>query len=337
MHVKDQESSKLEDTLTPERKDELGNMIYEAKLNPADMQELSLEELGFLLATHALYNRESPLPNFEANHRVIYNDLLRRVHEATELFVLYDKKTGYPLLDGGCVLVYLDKEHAEKASEVYNTQFRQTVVISRPGENAEPVNGQKPLAFFDYLYYLGTENVMIDNGYYKAAIKRSEIAAPIGFNEDPSKQAPSSPALAFGMTDFIQEASWAVNYEIREEVLKRKQERMFALLGRSKFILPLQVFPVEGAVSPEGKPQSEIKFPIMSANDKKFIPVFTDMFEYSKNLKDAKTYKPAGFDYGNVVKFMAGVDGIIINPLGQKIILGKEQAEKLLEVLTQNN
>ena len=41
------------------------------------------------------------VPEFEKNHRKVYNELLSRIRDAKDLFVLYDMSTGYPFIDHG--------------------------------------------------------------------------------------------------------------------------------------------------------------------------------------------------------------------------------------------
>lgn len=331
MNVKDAAATRIDDPITVERKDEIGSLIYEPRISPDDVKDLNLQELLFLLVTHEAYNREAALTNYEANHRVVYNDLLRRIHEAQRLYVIYDKRTGYPLIDGGCVNVYLDKEHAEQASAVYNTQFRVTAVVSGFGENEEPdENGRKKMSLFDYLYFLGTENVLIDNGWYKALIRRSEISAPMGFNADPTKTPPSNPAFVFALTDFVQESAWPVKYEHRDEILKKKQERVFALMQNATFIVPMTQ--VDGTDEATQEPRKEVRCPILNIKDHKFLPVFTDMQEYAKNLKNAEGYRPAGFAFKNLTRLLEGVDGVIVNANGQRLIITKA---KVLELARQ--
>ena len=213
MKVKDAGSMGFEDPLTSERKEEVGSLVFEPKLSAGDVTGLTDDELLFLLYAHDVYNRAAPLENYEANHRVIYNELLSRIHSTAAFYVLYDAAAGYPLIDGGYICVYRNKEHAETAAKAYQKQFRKAAVLERPGEAApEPDDPKKkPISFFDYLYYLGMENVVVDNGWYKAFIHRSEISAPpTSFMPDPAKVPPASPELAFAMCDFIEEARWQV-------------------------------------------------------------------------------------------------------------------------------
>ncbi len=328
MRTNDENQASIEDPISEERKEELGQIIFEPRISLSEVSDLPTEELLFLLVTHEAYNRHAPLENYDQNHRVFYNELLDRIHEAEDLYILYDVATGYPFLDGGNVCVYLDKDHATRAVDLYKSQFRRLVAARRPGEGAPaPENGPKPLPFFDYLYYLGMENIVIDNGWYKTFIKRGEISAPPSFGKDPSQVPPASPQLAFAMTDFIGEMRWPVKYEKREEVTKRKLERVMALVPKATFLMPVQM--VDAAAGENGQTRKELRFPMIRNRAKatgaeiRFIPLFTDLFEYSKKFGNVRDYRPVGFPYQNLLQFLGGADGFIINPNGQGIVLPK--------------
>lgn len=335
LNIKDSKNE-VEDPLTKERKDEVGALVFEPDLAPEQVSGLSLQELLFLQLTMTMFNRKAALLNYEKNHRVVYNEFLGRIHKAEKVYVLYDKRTSYPLIDGGFVPVYLDKEHADKAVELYKAQFRDVAVIERSGEEA-PVNenGQKPIALFDYLYYIGAENIVVDNGWYKGIVRRSEISVPMDWNSDPKKTPPSNPALAFAMTDYVSEMRWPVKYDKRAEIIRKKTDRMMALIPTGRYIIPSRV----SEVSPEQleklgadaqKMAKQVQFPAVKVNEKMYLPIFTDLFEYSK--KFAKTdMRPVGFEYKNLLRFVAGgIEGIIINPNGQGIVVPKDKATELL-------
>ncbi len=312
LNIKDNKTE-AEDPLTPERKDEIGPLVFEPDLTPEQVADLSVQELLFLQLTMTLFNRKAALTNYEKNHRVVYNEFLNRIHKAEKFYVLYDKRTGYPLIDGGFVPVYLEKERAEKAVELYKAQFRDVTVVERDGEEAPAAeNGAKPIALFDYLYYIGAENIVVDNGWYKGIVKRSEISAPMDWNSDPKKTPPSNPALAFAMTDYVSEMRWPVKYEKREEIIKKKTERMMALIPSGRYIIPSRVSDVT--------PEQLEKLPENQRSAK----------QYSK--KFAKTdMRPVGFEYKNLLRFIAGgIEGLIINPNGQGIVVPKDKAQELL-------
>jgi hypothetical protein len=332
LNIKDSKVT-AEDSLTPERKEQVGELVYEPELTPDQVTELSLQELLFLQLTMTLFNRKSPLVNYEKNHRIVYNEFLSRIHRAEKIYVLYDRRTGYPMIDGGFVPVYLEKERAEKAVELYKAQFRDCIVAERDGE-AAPLreNGAKPIALFDYFYYLGVENIVVDNGWYKGIVKRSEMSAPMDWNTDASKTPPSNPALAFALTDYISELRWPVKYEKRDEIVKKKMERMMALIPKGRYMIPSRVADLtkEQAekLEKEGKkPQKQVQFPAIKVGEKMYLPVFTDLFEYSKKFGKSDM-KPVGFEYKNLERLIAGgMEGIVINPNGQGIVVPKDKMQ----------
>ncbi len=328
-------TQEVEDPLTSEQKERVGALVYEPDITPEQLAELSMQELLFLQLTMTLFNRKSALVNYEKNHRIVYNEFLSRVHKAQKIYVLYDKRTGYPLIDGGFVPVYLDKDKAERAVELYRAQFRDCIVAERDGE-AAPLreDGKKPIALFDYFYYLGVENIVVDNGWYKGVIKRSEMSAPMDWNADAAKVPPSNPALSFALTDYISELRWPVKYEKRNEMVKRKTDRMMALIPKGRYIIPSRVADAAGEQAEEAqkegkKPPKQVQFPAVKVGEKLYLPIFTDMFEYGK--KFGKTdMKPVGFEFKNLTRLMgAGMEGIVINPNGQGIVVPKEKVQEL--------
>ncbi len=338
-----------DDPLTAERKEEVGSLVFEPEITAENVQNLTDTELMFLIDTHEIYNHQSALPNYESNHRVMYNELLARVHKTKQFFVLYDSKTRYPYVDGGFAFIYFDAEHAKKAAELYAKQFRRLVPQARPGENADPnEQGIRPLALFDYFYYVGVERVIIDNGYYRVGIRREEISAPPTFAADPRQIPPASPALSYAMTDFLQEIRWGVKYEKREEVLKRKQERMNVLIPTSKYVVPMLLKDDDNApvqVGPDGQEHKarRMEFPMImlkarkndgTEEDQRFLPVFTDLFEFSKNFPKQE-YKPAVFEYSKMLGLVKPLGGFIINPRGQNVIVPEKRGEELLLRLQQ--
>ena len=58
----------LADPLTPERKDEIGPMIFEEEISVDTLRFLSVQEIIFLLTTLEIFNKKSPLPGYKENH-----------------------------------------------------------------------------------------------------------------------------------------------------------------------------------------------------------------------------------------------------------------------------
>ncbi len=320
--------TELDETVSPERKDEIGKLVFASNLQPSDITELTSQELLFLLTAMEVFNRKSPLPGFESNSKKVYYEILGRIRDAKILYMLYDKSTGYPFIENGYAMVYFEKELCEKMASVYEGQFRRLAALERKIIDDENPSANK-VSFFDYLYYLGIENLVIDNGGYRARFKRNEIvAAPGEWSNDGKDKTPSNPALNFALTDFVQEAKWPVNYEKKIDIMKAKEMKMLNLIRNSSFIVPMQH---EGPaqVMEDGRikinKDTKTKFLIMKTqDDKQFLPVCTDAFEFSRINKD-REWNAAVFSYKDILRIVQDKEGVRINPAGQSVALTKQQ------------
>ena len=318
----------MDETVTLERKDEIGKMIYDEDMAAESLKFLSNQEILFLLTALEVFQKKAPLPGFEKNHRKVYNELLSRIRDSETLYVLYDATTGYPFIDHGFANVYFEKEIADKAVELFSKQFRKVVVRDVKVENPDDTAAVKR-GFFDYLYYIGIENILVDNGAYRARFKRSEIvAAPGDWGEDNRDKNPINPGLNFAMLDFMAELRWPVKYDKREEIVRAKEMRMLSLIRSSNFILPMQhEGPVEVLEDGRMKFGKDTKFKFLilnTADGKQFLPIYTDAIEFGKKLRGSE-WNAAVFKYQDILKFVNDKDGITINPDGQSVVLPKDR------------
>lgn len=318
----------MDETVTLERKDEIGKMIYDEDMAAESLKFLSNQEILFLLTALEVFQKKAPLPGFEKNHRKVYNELLSRVRDSETLYVLYDATTGYPFIDHGFANVYFEKEIADKAVELFSKQFRKVAVRDVKVENPDDTAAVKR-GFFDYLYYIGIENILVDNGAYRARFKRSEIvAAPGDWGEDNRDKNPINPGLNFAMLDFMAELRWPVKYDKREEIVRAKEMRMLSLIRSSNFILPMQhEGPVEVLEDGRMKFGKDTKFKFLilnTADGKQFLPIYTDAIEFGKKLRGSE-WNAAVFKYQDILKFVNDKDGITINPDGQSVVLPKDR------------
>ena len=240
INIKDAEGDMIDETVDSARKDEIGAMIYEEDIAPEYIKGLSGQELLFLLTTLEVFNKKAPLQGFEKNHRLVYNEVLGRIRDAEYLYVLYDQSTGYPFVDQGLGNVYFEQELAEKAAEIFNRQFRKLVARKCQIEDPNYKNGGK-FGFFDYLFYIGIDNLVVDNGAYRARFKRNEIvAAPGEWNASQNRPEPINSALNFAMIDFLEEVRWPVKYEKRDDIIRAKEVRMLSNIRKAQFLVPTQ-------------------------------------------------------------------------------------------------
>ena len=328
INTKDNEGERADETVPSEKKDEIGAMIYEEEIDPEYVKGLSGQELLFLLTALEVFNKKAALPGFEKNHRLIYNEVLSRVRDAEYLFVLYDQTTGYPFIEQGFANVYFEQELAEKAAEIFNKQFRK--VAARKCQIEDPnYKGGGKFGFFDYLYYIGIENLLVDNGGYRARFKRNEIvAAPGEWSGAERRPEPVNSALNFAMIDFLEEVRWPVKYEKRDDILKAKEMRMLSLIRGAQLLVPTQhEGPTE--VDENGRikigKDTKLKFMVVKTkDDKQFLPVYTDPFEFAKQGV-TKDWNAGVFRYQDVIRFIQDREGLVINPLGQSVVLTKDR------------
>ena len=328
INTKDSEGERADETVPSEKKDEIGAMIYEEEIDPEYVKGLSGQELLFLLTALEVFNKKAALPGFEKNHRLIYNEVLSRVRDAEYLFVLYDQTTGYPFIEQGFANVYFEQELAEKAAEIFNKQFRK--VAARKCQIEDPnYKGGGKFGFFDYLYYIGIENLLVDNGGYRARFKRNEIvAAPGEWSGAERRPEPVNSALNFAMIDFLEEVRWPVKYEKRDDILKAKEMRMLSLIRGAQLLVPTQhEGPTE--VDENGRikigKDTKLKFMVVKTkDDKQFLPVYTDPFEFAKQGV-TKDWNAGVFRYQDVIRFIQDREGLVINPLGQSVVLTKDR------------
>ena len=330
VNVKDKENIEMIETVTAERKDEIGPMIFEEEISVDTLRFLSVQEIIFLLTTLEIFNKKSPLPGYKENHRKAKNELLSRVRDSENLYVLYDMATGFPFLERGFANIYFEKEIADKAAEMFALQFRKVDVkeVRVEGEN------KNQAGFFDFLYYMGIENLLIDNGAYRAKIKRGEVvAAPGDWSGDEAAKSPKNPALNFAILDFLGELKWPVKYEKRQEVLKSKEDRMISLIRKANLLVPMQhEGPAE--VSEDGRlkfgKDTKLKFLIMKTQEgQEFIPVYTDMIQFNR-VNKGKEWNAAVFSFADIAKFAAQKNGLTINPDGQSLVVNKERLLAML-------
>ncbi len=309
------------DPLDQEQKDKIGDLVFLPNLPVADVQERSLQELLFLLTTLEAFQQSSPLENFEANRSIIVGEIMSRVRNSSRIYVIYDDDLHYPLIDNGMISIYINKERAQLACELFKHQFRNAVVreMKLRNDDGEVIQGN----FFDYSYFLGTMAMWLDNGFYRCRIRSFDMAAPRGW--DDKKQELKNPNLVFSVLDFLQEAKWKVKYPKHRENIEKKQQRMLVELKKAMLIVPARI-----QEKPDGPVKVEDLMPkllMVEAKDKnRYLPVCTDGVEYAKmqqagGLEGAKNLI---LDFHSITLLAQNSSGILLNPKGEKLIIKKK-------------
>lgn len=306
----------VRDPITLDRKNEIGQMIFHGGIDAGDLRMLTPEELLFLLTAQEMLHRQNPLPDYANNHHIIYQTLLGRIRIAGEIYLLMDENTGYPLLDNGNALIYLNPNMAEHAVLLYQSQFHSSGFRAFPNADGKAVgNMQEEDTVFRYLGRLGMENLILNNGWYRARVRLQDIT-----DEYAPDERSSAPALNFALCDYLGEMRWRVRYKGREEKLQNKKARLQQQISSSYYLLP----------AAQDEETRKITAPYIQEDGKSYIPVFTDRTEYRKMFAGSPLC-PARCSLGQLVILtdrLAGTAGIVINPKGQDYRLPREEMEK---------
>lgn len=306
----------VRDPIMPERKNEIGQMIFHSGIEAEDLRMLTPEELLFLLTAQEMQNRQSLLPDYANNHSVIYQTLLGRIRIAGGIYVLMDENTGYPLLDNGNALIYLNSNMADHAVLLYQSQFRTSSVRTFANADGEAVGDiQQEDTVFRYLGRLGMENLILNNGWYRARVRLKDIT-----EEYAPDTRSSAPALNFALCDYLGEMRWRVRYKGREEKLQDKKAALQKQIGSSYYLLP----------AAQDAETRKITAPFIQEENQSYLPVFTDRMEYQKMFSDGPL-RPARCSLHQLsilTDRLSGTAGIVINPKGQDYRLSRDEMEK---------
>lgn len=316
--------------LSEERKNEIGPIVFQQNIEKNMLCNINIQETIFLLKSIEHFNNLSSLQNFEVNRSIIYNQIIDEVKEAEIFYVLFDKATGYPFLSEGNAEIYSQHNFAEAALNHYSEIYRKLEIRAvKKKETGLPEN----IDLFAYLYYLGMEKIIIDNGVYSLIIDRAEILPPPDWSHaEPITIPIINPDLSYAMLDFLGEARWEVNYPDREKNVTNKENVMLNEIKNARYLIPMQTNGEEektGEYSVTFKQGAQLNFAmITNTDDKVFVPIFTDWIEFRK-VYNQDEWNGCIFSIKDAIAIGENNEGIAINPYGENVILNKEILAKL--------
>ena len=327
--------------ISEKRRGEIGTLIDGSPIDTETLRFLSMQELLLLVAylekadTDTLHRTGDgeedgdPVPG-EEYLRILRNEVISRIRKAEKLYCLYDVSTAYPFLDNGCALVYLDKETAEYAVKLYAAQNRRLVIQECPGEGSQEGKGRG--TFFDLMYMIGADRLIIDNGCYNMHFERTEIVADPGDWGAKKDPMPVNGALVSAMLEFLQELKWQVGYEQRALVLRAREAKMLGCIRKASFIIPARhdgpAEVLDGGMLKAG-PDMKVYFPMLKGdNGEDVLPVYTDMGEFSRRFGSGD-WMAGVFNFRTLFSYVADKSGFIINPDGERIIITSDRLRSM--------
>ena len=317
--------------LGQKREEELAPMLSEPQLDEAALGALNIQECVYLLCTLQQTQEENQDPDYQEKGNLLYTTILDKLVNAHILYLVMNEDTNLPFILGDTIDVYSTLDLAMKAVEFYRKQYYHLYVKEVPLETSGlPGN----LSLFAWLFYLGMERILVDNGAYKLIVKRGDVLTTEEVATEGGLEVPVvNPAFRFAMADFLEETRWHVTYTGRRDNLEEKAQHLTERIKKAKFLVPLRYEDMKQGTEPvwlSGK--TNLNFPMMDSEDgKKYLPLFTDWPEFQGAY--------AKEEWGVIVLpakdaiRAAGEDGIVINPLTENLVLDTESLEELKEKL----
>ena len=319
--------------LPKKREDELSALVAgEGTLSEALLVPLSVKECIFMICRLQQMNEQAEMPDYNEKGQLLYDAVVEKLKMSSSLYILLDKGTGLPYIIEGTVDVYSEEILAKHALHFYENQYHKSLILKEVPKKNSGLPGR--ISLFAWLYYLGMEKLLINNGSYQLLMNRSD------FLEDPSEEKGaelpvpvSNPALRFEMADLLGEVRWPVSYPEREEKIAAKKNAVLNELVKSKLLVPVKyngdLNVGQNSLSAE-QGQGLILPRITNKQKKAFLPLFTDWMEFEKAYKRN--------DWGCVVFSMAdairatGGDNIVINPLAENLVLDREDIKEIINI-----
>lgn len=257
-------------------------------------------------------------------------ELVNQIIKSKELFIAYNASASYLYIDEeNRSWIFTKKENAEKIVE----DLKQNNSYIRMGE----INPHNKSVILSELHRLGIEEVVVDKGTLDTVIERNEIIAPQSFDNMLEENIPvTNPKIQNFIIRYFQNLNNKNKYEGKDEEIIKLQENLFKEIVNGKFIIPIKV--ENKLVSETEGDKVEVKRKsaitcIASVTNKageKWLPVFTDWFEFRK-VFDVNEWSGNVVDYDEIVLLSNANSGAVINCAGISVNLNdvnKKEIEK---------
>lgn len=120
------------------------------------------------------------MPDYNEKGQLLYDAVVEKLKMSSSLYILLDKSTGLPYIIEGTVDVYSEEILAKHALHFYENQYHKSLILKEVPKKNSGLPGR--ISLFAWLYYLGMEKLLINNGSYQLLMNRSD------FLEDPSEE-----------------------------------------------------------------------------------------------------------------------------------------------------
>lgn len=181
--------------------------------------------------------------------------------------------------------------------------------------------------FFASLYTIDVNEIVYAEEDSKTEIALTALVKRPDFSKLPVVQRPiENPSLQLAGLYFMQEATRQIPNDQKQN-LSDLNEEFSANLASARYILA--VIPKEGEGSLQEKlAKRQFTVPVLNMkNGKKFVPCFSDQFEFDKFRRGAKLLEVAVPLPGLLQYHGDGTDGFMLNPMGMSMTLTNDLIE----------
>lgn len=331
-NIKKNEMDRLNGIVNEDRRVALGGIVFQNLIKKDMLENLTIQECSFILKSLNHFNEKSDLINYGSNKKIVYAEMLDKIKNAESIFVLCDKGTGCPFIGNGAAEVYSSGYWAEKAVQHYAESYRNLFVEEFKEDGSERIKCN----LFIYLYLLGMDDIILDNGAYGFTFRRDEIFNIPDMSEVSAESIPvTNPIFRYNMNAYLDEARWGVNYENRDENVKIKEDNMLKTIREAKFLVPAKV---NEETEKSGNVISlnsgtTTSFALITNNEQKeFVPLFTDWVEFEK-VYNKDEWQAITVTVKDAIVLSKDYEGMVVNPFGENLIISNVLAGEIFKEL----
>ncbi|WP_082672989.1 enhanced serine sensitivity protein SseB [Paenibacillus senegalimassiliensis] len=318
--------------MNEERKDEIGRrFILTPEFVVEELNQLSIQELNFLVHTAKRFKEEEAFPHIYLDERIqSFTTTLHDKFKAAEaLYVAYDKATQYPYIDGeGRVWIFSQKEFADSAQDYF---MQQLVMLEM-----KKIGQKEILPILGLFHVWGLPEILLDNGQYHVDLKRDELLPPPDWSGTPEINIPvTNPGLQRALLQFFQGLhAPSGSQEAREQLLNGLEAQMLDEVLQARYLLPMQLQEANPSTADaEGrktlKEGTVLQFGVLSAEDESsWLPAFTDWPEFEK-VYDKTIWSSNIGTYEDLLTVSANMSGVVINCRGVALRIDPSNRERI--------
>ena len=256
-----------------------------------------------------------------------YSLVIKRLQRLDQFYVAYAAATHMPY-------VTCDDETGNDQIWMFPTEesvkeFAAPYLARKIPMHGTRISKEAMPEFYMDLHAMGINEIIFCDGGSQHKLELSKVVRIPDFDSLPATQRPlMNSSLQLSTCYFFQEMrrpGLAADSPDRadHDTLEALAEEMYANLGRSKFLMPVQIFP-----SVDGKDRLSLPF-ITTKQGDNYQPIFSDHTQY---IKHTKIHKP--MDHTKVLlvgiedlqkHLLSNVKGYLLNPDGYCHVLGAEQ------------